>query len=49
MHDEIRMGPSYGHALSIPHCGEAHTKTILSFQNLEAALPPGLPAGEPIQ
>ena len=38
MHDEIRTGPPYGHALSIPHCREAQTKTTLSFQNLEAAL-----------
>ena len=45
MHDEIRTGPPYGHALSIPHCREAQTKTTLSFQNLEAALPPGIPAG----
>ena len=52
MHDEIRTGPPYGRALSIPHCREAHIKTTLStlsFQNLEAALPPGIPAGEPIQ
>jgi hypothetical protein len=49
MHDEIRTGPPYGHALSNLHCREAQTKTILSFQNLEAALPPGIPAGEPIQ
>ena len=45
MHDEIRTGPPYGHALSNLHCREAQTKTILSFQNLEAALPPGMPAG----
>ena len=45
MHDEIRTGPPYGHALPIPHFSEAHTKTTLSFQNLEAALPPGIPAG----
>ena len=45
MHDEIRTGPPYGHALSIPHCREARIKTTLSFQNLEAALPPGIPAG----
>ena len=31
--------------LSIPHCREAQKKITLSFQNLEAALPPGLPAG----
>jgi hypothetical protein len=45
MHDEIRTGPPYGDALSTPHCREAHIKTILSFQNLKAALPPGIPAG----
>ena len=45
MHDEVRTGPPCGHALSIPHCREAQTKTTLSFQNLEAALPLGIPAG----
>ena len=45
MHDEIRTGRPYGDALSIPCCREAHTKTTLSFQNLEAALPLGIPAG----
>ena len=49
MHDEIRTGPPYGHALSIRHNREAQIETTLSFQNLEAALPPGIPAGEPIQ
>ena len=45
MHDEIRTGPPWGHVLTILHCREAQTKTILSFKNLEAALPPGIPAG----
>ena len=45
MHDEIRTGRPYGHALSIRHRRKAHTKTTSSFQNLEAALPPGIPAG----
>jgi hypothetical protein len=49
MHEEIRRGPSYEDVLLIPQCREAQKKTTLSFQNLEAALPPGIPAGEPIQ
>ena len=40
-----RRSRPYGHALSIPHHCAAHTKTTLSFQILEAALPPGIPAG----
>ena len=45
MHDEVRTGPPDGHALSIPQCRAAPIKITLSFQNLEAALPPGIPAG----
>jgi len=38
-----------GSTVSLPPHREAHIRTALSFQNLEAALPPGIPAGEPIQ
>jgi hypothetical protein len=31
MHDEIRTGPPYGHALSTPHRCAAQIKTTLSF------------------
>jgi len=42
--------PSAAHLVSVmPHCRGASIKAALSFQNLEAALPLGIPAGEPIR
>ena len=46
-HTRLTLGAMLhpGSTVSHPHHGAARTKTTLSFQNLEAALPPGIPAG----